>query len=371
MKYFEKFVSNTYAGSGSQNFFCSEGVKTGRIFYKISVGGEYNYSILFNNIIDSTFADGSKSHKNIVCDEWQIKEIKAAKTRLCTFGQTDDMYDEFTDKYEIELSDFIPLTFDGKAEKTVAPGEFFATDATPLSFEKGEYLCLEITYEGKMIPNHPETRMPSFIKTESGWKYSTDIPFPAMIGCDRKVEKRVAYLGDSITQGIGAPINSYEHWNARVSEMIGEGYSFWNLGLGYGRASDAASNGAWLYKAKQNDVIVVCYGVNDLLQGASASQLKKDLSTIVYILKNAGLTVLLQTVPPFDYSEAVTEKWNEVNEYIENELSQTVDAVFDCVPVLCTDSEHRNIAKYGGHPNSEGGAAWAEALYPTLKSLLM
>ncbi len=370
MKYFEKFVSNTYAGSGSQKFFSSDGVNTGRLFYKISVGGEYNYSVLFNNVIDSTFANGSESHKNLICHEWRIKGIRVAKTRLCTFGQSDDMYDEFTDKYEIDLSDFIPLTFEGKTEKTVVPGEFFATDAVPLSFEKGEYLCLEITYEGKMIPNHPETRIPAFIKTENGWQYSTNIPFPAMIGCDRGVEKRVAYLGDSITQGIGAPINSYAHWTARVSEKIGDKYSYWNLGLGYGRASDAASDGAWLYKAKQNDVIAVCFGVNDLLQGASAEQLKQDLTTIVNILKKEGKTVLLQTVPPFNYSEAVTAKWNEVNYYIQNTLCDLVDAVFDCVPVLSLDSEHRNMAKYGGHPNSEGGAAWAEALYPTMKGIL-
>lgn len=70
MKYFEDFTSNTYAGSGNQlHFKMNENeIRTGRVFYKISVGGEYNYSILFSNIIDSTYADGSISHKNLICD---------------------------------------------------------------------------------------------------------------------------------------------------------------------------------------------------------------------------------------------------------------------------------------------------------------
>ena len=61
MEYFEKYNSNTYAGSANQLYFemNENEIHTGRIFYKITVGGEYSYSVLFSNIIDSTFANGS------------------------------------------------------------------------------------------------------------------------------------------------------------------------------------------------------------------------------------------------------------------------------------------------------------------------
>lgn len=69
MKYFEEFSSNTYAGSANQLYFEMDDneIHTGRAFYKISVGGEYNYSILFSNILDSTYGDGTVSHKNLIC----------------------------------------------------------------------------------------------------------------------------------------------------------------------------------------------------------------------------------------------------------------------------------------------------------------
>ena len=75
MKFFEKYVSNTYAASAHHSFFnMGDGeVRTGRVFYKISVGGKYNYSILFSNTIDSTYSDGKISHKNLIYEA--IEEV--------------------------------------------------------------------------------------------------------------------------------------------------------------------------------------------------------------------------------------------------------------------------------------------------------
>ena len=83
MKYFDSFVSNTCGGSGNQFFFhMNEGeVRTGRVFYKITAGGTFDYALLFSNIIDSTFSDGSVSHKNLVLDEWTILAARAGRCR--------------------------------------------------------------------------------------------------------------------------------------------------------------------------------------------------------------------------------------------------------------------------------------------------
>ena len=70
-----------------------------------------------------------------------------------------------------------------------------------------------------------------------------------------KPSEGIAFLGDSITQGVGTPDNAYTHWNALISKEIGEEYSYWNLGIGYARASDASTDGAWLNKAKNNDIV--------------------------------------------------------------------------------------------------------------------
>ena len=333
MNYFKKFTSNTYAGSGNQLHFSTNGeIKTGRIFYKISVGGRFRYSLLFSNIIDSTYADGTQSHANLICDSWHIFEMQISRCK------------------DFEPSNFTSLTFDGQTEKDVMPGEFYCSDPVEMEFMKDEYLCLEVTYSGNMIPYHEEAIIPSFVKENDEWIESKYVPFASMVGCDRKVKGKIAYLGDSITQGIGTEMNSYKHWNAILSEKLGDNYSYWNLGIGCGRANDGASDGAWLYKAKQNDIVFVCFGVNDILQGQSETQIKTDLTRIIDILNETGIKVILQTIPPFDYKGDDITKWNNINLYIKNELSNKAYMFFDNTPYLGKKNEP-HIAVYGGHPN--------------------
>ena len=132
MKYFEQFTSNSYAGSSNQFYFnMNEGeVRTGRIYYKISVGGEYNYSILFSNIIDSTYADGSLSHMNLICDEWKIHSLKIGK---CS---------EFPEDINagIYVTDFKEATFDGKKEKK---GNIFSVMLMVFFLGLGYYMYTE------------------------------------------------------------------------------------------------------------------------------------------------------------------------------------------------------------------------------------
>lgn len=363
MKYFNEYSSNTIAGSSNQHFFTMENgeVRTSRAFYKIAVGGKFRYSLLFSNIIDSTFADGSVSHKNLICEEYKILGARVGK---CASIEAERM----TAKEE-ELN-LRSITFGGRLFKDVAAGEFFTSDPIELEFECGEYLCLEMTFSGEMIPYHEESLLPIFKKCGGEWIYDKKMPLPSMLGCDREISARIGFLGDSITQGIGTPINSYAHWNARVSERLGRSYAYWNLGIGYARADDAASDGVWLYKAKQNDLLVVCFGVNDILQGFSALQIENNLRKIVDKLSEKGVKVVFQTIPPFDYEGEKIKVWEEVNRYIKEELSTRVLAVFDAANYLKFSLEEPHRAKFGGHPNEEGCAVWAAELYPVLKEVL-
>ena len=72
MNYFNIFKSNTLAGSGNQCFYTADEneISKCRIFYRIYHAGEYEYSFLLSNIIDSTFADGSESYKDLIIGEW-------------------------------------------------------------------------------------------------------------------------------------------------------------------------------------------------------------------------------------------------------------------------------------------------------------
>lgn len=371
MKYFEKYSSNTCASSANQHIFsmAEDEIKTGRIFYKITHSGTYNYSLLFSNILDSTYGYGDISHKNMICSPWKIHEAKIGK---CSKDAIPDNFvaTDIATQVNNQVHDLKQITFGGNISKVVAPGEFFSSDEIELGFEENEYLCFQLTFSGTVLPYHEETLLPVYQKTENGWIYSNQMPFPGMIGCDRAVNSRIAFIGDSITQGIGAKPNSYAHWNAVLSEMLGQNNAYWNLGIGFARADDMATDSAWSYKAKHNDTVIVCFGVNDILRGFTEEQLIKNLEKIADIFLSAGLKVILQTIPPFDYVEDKRCLWINANNFIRNELSKKVTLVFDVVPFLQQDDLHPYNAKYGGHPNELGCKVWAEGLYEQINKII-
>ncbi len=357
MQYFENTVSNTLAGSSVQTFFRPQNSSlpyTGRVFYKAFAGGRYAYSFLFSGRTDSSVPIENATARNTLVTGWEILSARVGICARCTMEEMPN------------IERFTPLTFAGQAGKRIEDGEFFTTDEVELCVNKGEYLCLEVTYRGEKIPHHHENSIPAFLQTSEGWLPSNRAVFPSMVGCNRPVKKRVAFFGDSITQGLGTPPNEYLHWNALLAEGLGMEYAFWNLGIGYGMANDGATGGNWLYKAKQNDVVIVCFGVNDIFRVGNAAQTKKDLQNIAEELKAAGCQVVWQTIPPFNYDEEKRGIWEELNRYIVEELSKKVDLVLDIAPLLGENGQ----SKYEPHPNVEGCAVWAESIYPQVKRFL-
>ena len=346
--YFKTYTSNTLAGSSNQSYFLSDNtVQTGRVFYKAFAGGKYKYSFMFTNIIDSTYADGTHSRANIKCKEWTIKSVKV----MVADKDTGDLT-------SCEFKCVLPLTFNKKSEKTVAYEDVFYSDAIELECEKNDYICLEIDFCGEQIPYFEEMIIPSFRLIDGKWVSSKKTPVACMVGCDRPVTKKIGFFGDSITEGIGVSMDSYDHWNAKIAELTGEQYSYWNLGIGFARAADAASNGIWLSKAKQMDVVTICLGVNDMGRGYSATEIKCNLETIVRILKDNKVRTILFTVPPFNYQGEEIEKWKNINSYILNGLSKITE-VYDVVPIWGDTAPNEQRAVYGGHPNAKGCLALA------------
>lgn len=360
MNVFEKYVSNTLASNGNQTFFEPENpkrVECGMVFIKVFKGGNFPYIFAFSGVIDSTFGDGSRSVCNYLCPPWKIHSIGYAVT-------------DTAEPSEAEKKDFMPLTFDGSLSKCINGEKLVFTDPKEISAEKNQYICLKITFSGERVPCHEESIVAIYRRLSDGWKLSPRVPVPVFTGVERNVKKRIAFIGDSITQGIGTQFNSYMHYAARIAEALGDDYAFWDLGLGYSRGADAATDGAWLERAKHNDVITVCFGVNDMFHDRTAEQITDDLNTLIDAFKNAGLKVVIQTVPPFDYNEPFTSIWRTVNKNISTELANKADGYLNTVDFLSEDGKASPKAKYGGHPDNNGNAVWAENLLPIIKKLL-
>jgi len=351
--YFREFSSNTLAASGNQLFFQhKDAAGEGVVFYRLFSGGTWRYSFLFSNIMDSTYGDGKISQCNLLCPPWRILEAKVA---VC---------DEIAPE---KLSFCTALTFDGEKSKMALPGLSFHSDPVRLSARAGQYLALDLRFEGTRIPYYEETIISHFVRQDGAWLPSQKMPVPGLVACDRPVKRHIGFFGDSITAGIGTPKDAYAHWNAHLAELLGPENAYWNLGLGYGRAGDGASLGAWLNKAKENDLVFLCFGVNDICQGSSAEKLKADLMKIVAELKKAGVRVIWQTVPPFDYPPEKLDIWQEVNDFIMSRKQDENLLIFDDCAIL-SDPEKPEHDPYGGHPDEEGCKLWAEALYRAAKS---
>ncbi len=358
------YVSNTLASTANQNFFVSDGKEhKARVYIKIFKGGKYEYKVSYANTVDSTYADGKHSFCNKKLKAWDILGLKAGRVSSCGISEC------------TEPSGFTEILFCGKTAITVPEGGFVTSDSFCFEAEKDEYMCIEITYKGEEIPCHSEISVPTFVYENGEWISSdsiklnaSEVPVPSFVGCMREVKTKIAYLGDSITQGIGADKNSYLHWTAVLSELLGEDNAYYNLGIGFARSSDAASNGVWLSKTGDSDWVVLCLGVNDILHGKTKEETCGNLEKTVTLLKKEGIKVVIQSVPPFDYPENYIEAWNFINSYIENKLAPICDGYFDNRRVLSKSKEEPHKTLYGGHPNNEGGEKWGRALCEYIKT---
>ena len=344
-EFFDNFASDCAAGSANQRLtgFPEEKTYTGKTAFKLTNGGK-NYSLMFSGEIDSTYGAGEIYLAGSVGDVWTIKKIRVGKTSA---------------RYEAPLT-WKDVYFGGKAEKTVKSGEEFCSDAFELDAKADDYLQYEITFSGTRFPYHEEIQLDCLLKEEDGeFTAGKAFPVPLMIASDRRIKEKIGFLGDSITQGIGAPAEAYAHWVSLIAKALGSEKSVYNLGIGFARAYDAATDKGWLARAKRCDEVNVCLGVNDIINGRSASQLKADLTYIVRALKNAGCRVIIFTVPPFDFYESKLTVWREVNEYIRFTLKNEADGFFDFAKVLGKEFPEEHIAKFGGHPSEEGSRAIA------------
>ncbi len=61
--------------------------------------------------------------------------------------------------------------------------------------------------------------------------------------------------------------------------------------------------------------------------------------------------------------------WNRINDFIRSELAEKADGFVD-TKFLCEDGESSPKAKFGGHPNNDGNALWAENLLTAVTKLL-
>lgn len=348
-RFFETYVSNTPTSTSHNNLLSPDSPirETYRAWFRVVEYGTHRWRFYFTNTVDSTMDDGEVAYPDRPGGNWRI--LRATVSAAGAVGE--------------DGRSPVPVTFGGNAERSVAPDETFWSDEVELTMRDVEYLLWEWTLEGEGIPFTGDSMITAERKTADGWVRDDRCPKPDLLGCDRKVKKRIAFLGDSITQGCNTPIDACDHWVGRTAFHLGSDYAVWNIGLGFARASDAAYHRAWIKKALAYDAVNVSFGVNDINSGAcgkqyagdSAEEFMTSLERVVKTLRDAGKQVILFGVPAFDFDQHPDRLavWEEVNRRIPSLVERYGCAFYDFASVTDCPGYHGH-GRYEPHPTGYG-----------------
>lgn len=358
---FTTYVSNTVVSTGN-NFYIEKAENiTYRAYLPVEQYGELEYKFFFTNMVDSTYAKGKDAFVGKDGGAYTVSNAVIADGGTST---------------EDEITNRTPVTFGGKETKEVATDESYWSDPVTMNIPEGHYMVWEWTVSGEGIPCNKMSSLTSTASSADGetFEFCDEIPLPQIIGAKRDVKHTVAAIGDSITQGCQTEHMKYEFWASKISTQLGSDVAFFNCGLGWARASDAASNENWLSRVSQYDTVIVAFGTNDIVSGkyggkkSTAEEIEKYLDTIVSYLTEKGCDVILFNAPPQDFKKT--------NEGIRTALNEKIPAIaekygakfFDFSALLSTQAEPEK-AVYGGHPNGEGGTVVADAFVKQFGSM--
>lgn len=378
----DSYASATVVSTASNYIMISDTAftKTYRSYIRPREYGKLILRFWTSNAVDTTWDDGSISRANLQGGHWKIEAAAIADGGIAPDGSV------------VEGSQRT-ITFDSAFTKAVTPRETFWSDEVEIELPEDHYLAYTWTIStsaaGNSFPFNTEGLLVSAFEApglatahssnDAFQRLENCLVLPDFIGYKRPGEiHHLAFFGDSITQGVRNKIDAYDYWVARIAEQLSPNLSVWNLGSGWARAYDAASDGAWLHKAEMNDEIVIVLGVNDIgTAGRSADQVLTDLNSIVTKLRERQpeMKIILSTVPTFNFENEQESHWRQVNEVIRNHQIPGVDRVFDMAQVLSQagPNDQRMKSEYmtnelDPHPNGVAGTDIAEAFLDWYKN---
>jgi lysophospholipase L1-like esterase len=194
-------------------------------------------------------------------------------------------------------------------------------------------------------------------------------------------EIRLALVGDSTLTGPGLEYVD-DLWIRQVARRLGDGYRIRirSEAVGGARARDALMYQVRAAVAWRPDVAVVSVGANDALRRVRIGRFAAELTAIVTALTHSGAAVVLAGVGdvgaapriPFPLKMVVSER-SRAADRIHARVGQQHGAAKVRVGELTNDIFRSRPDLFCAdlfHPNREGHAVWADAVYPVLVDVL-
>jgi len=190
---------------------------------------------------------------------------------------------------------------------------------------------------------------------------------PAPTSAPQAARPRIAFLGDSLTAGLG--LESSQSFPALIGQRLTrEGYDYEVVNAGV--SGDTSAGGLrrleWSLEGDVK-VLVVALGANDGLRGLSPAEMKKNLNAVLERAMAKGVTVVLagMEAPP-NFGGDYTRQFRGVY----TDLAQQHGVRF--VPFLLQGvaGEASLNQSDGIHPNARGAQLVADLVWAELKPAL-
>lgn len=224
-------------------------------------------------------------------------------------------------------------------------------------------LALGFAACGSPVPEEPRPAEPAAVPAaaQPASRPAAAAPAPAA------KEQLVAFLGDSLTAGLGLPAEqAYPALIERTLDREGQPVRALNAGVSGDTTAGGLSRLDWLLQQKP-DVVVVGLGANDGLRGIDLADTERNLREIVRRSQEAGARVLLlgMQIPPNygpDYAGRFKDLYPRIADDLDVPLVPFLLEGVGGVPDL-------NLPD-GIHPNPRGQVRVAENVVPYLKDVL-
>jgi acyl-CoA thioesterase-1 len=179
---------------------------------------------------------------------------------------------------------------------------------------------------------------------------------------------RVVFLGDSLTAGLGLPID--DAYPTLLQRRIAEArlpFEVVNMGVSGDTSAGGLRRLEWALEGDVR-VLVLALGANDGLRGLKPADMKTNLGRTIELAQARGIDVLLcgMEAPP-NFGPAYTSAFRAAYRDLAREMSVTflpflLDGVAGVPSLNQTD---------GIHPNREGARRVAELVWSALEPMLV
>lgn len=159
----------------------------------------------------------------------------------------------------------------------------------------------------------------------------------------------IVAFGDSLTQGVGVSIS--ESYPSQLEILLG--VKVFNSGISGQTSQQGLTRINTVLNENMPDVVIICYGGNDVLQRKSKSELKNNLRQMILAAKQKGIEVILVAVPEFGL------RLSPMNLYRQLASDHDVVLIEDTLSDLLSNSSMKSDRV---HLNAKGYKALAKKL---------